>query len=1011
MQMDSTSSSVGTPVRTRRRSSAPDISKKLLWWTGPWGAGANDAPTNNPWNTTDHADSKQGGSPLAVDLPDGPISPTSARRRSSAPSPTAKLRKRTLSREDVLEDVAHVMENEDDDVIVEDLNFATTSHGSTHLRMRRTSSNPDLEVDKLINEDYFAGEDFRGPRRGSRRHSSRSSRSKSVELGASFSSTLEKVILSVLDDDDDGKRNTDGAKKGFRQQPAGPSGIRQKRFSTQFEGYNHLCEFDILEAEDFPAEILRDLESEGCPFCGVTSLETKSKFSPTASGAGFGARNVYAVMFCKRFGCRHVAHNLCINDTTVRKLTPLHNSNWMIVRVHPNKIPERDQIITKNSLQMQIRVSHIVSTICYAEFATAKPVNTCLREHSYGTTIECLHVPVDEFKTPVVFPVSRARIEVVLVDPKKGVETRFEGNFELTTNSDKWDLVASSAESQKFLSVSVERASNNLWSIKGVEVELGNPKVSVQPKLILSPISSIEIKEETKSSSSVQHTPVTPIVAPTPVQPSSSKPTPVVTLPKIQPAASIIVEEKKELKIDITSQTPPNASPAPSPKHRGDDVPPMEMYKQIQEFLVAASDGYIVPVPEPHAQHLIPLLSGQIANLAKTQMGSRFLQEQIKEKGAEFITLIYPEVFDSLDELMTDLFGNYLCQLLIRNCLPDQRLKLLRRLSNSMGDVACDRQGTRVMQKIIQYSSLPKERDVILEALSQHYLDMMYDPHGSYVINSLTELIPFDKLTGLLKVASDNCSSLAVNQHGLCVLKKCLSRCVAEKDESLTLVILDFVLDFVDNQYGNYLVQHVLAVGNADGRRQLHRKLQGSYCALSKQKFSSNVVEKCLGSLDSAEKEDIIKEFMDEREIGALLQDSYGNYVMQNALNLANGEQALNLIAMIRPHLKNLRKKIQKKWERLLKIAENRVHGLPVDMIDEFDEYESPSVSSSSQHSPKTRSAPSSSRFTPQSSAPTGGYKKGPSAVQATSRVGSSSNNNSSYAKRAAGGGASKSRK
>jgi hypothetical protein len=223
---------------------------------------------------------------------------------------------------------------------------------------------------------------------------------------------------------------------------------------------------------------------------------------------------------------------------------------------------------------------------------------------------------------------------------------------------------------------------------------------------------------------------------------------------------------------------------------------------------------------------------------------------------------------------------------------------------------------------------------------------MMFDPHGSYVINSLTDLMPFDKLTDLLKVACDNCSSLAVSQHGLCVLKKSLSRCVTEQDHTLTRVILEYVHEFVDNQYGNYLVQHVLAIGDPETRRQLHLQLRGRYCSLSRQKFSSNVVEKCLAILEEPEKQQIIGEFMNEAEIGALLQDSYGNYVMQHALSLASGQQALELIGMIRPHLKNLRKKIQKKWERLLKVADNRIHGLPTDMIDEVDDYESPSVGS-----------------------------------------------------------------
>ena len=39
---------------------------------------------------------------------------------------------------------------------------------------------------------------------------------------------------------------------------------------------------------------------------------------------------------------------------------------------------------------------------------------------------------------------------------------------------------------------------------------------------------------------------------------------------------------------------------------------------------------------------------------------------------------------------------------------------------------------------------------------------------------------------------------------------------------------------------------------------------------------------------DAAGKEEIIREFTGEQDVEALLQDSHGNYVTQNALNLVN---------------------------------------------------------------------------------------------------------------------------
>jgi pumilio RNA-binding family len=62
--------------------------------------------------------------------------------------------------------------------------------------------------------------------------------------------------------------------------------------------------------------------------------------------------------------------------------------------------------------------------------------------------------------------------------------------------------------------------------------------------------------------------------------------------------------------------------------------------------------------------------------------------------------------------------------------------------------------------------------------------------------------------------------------------------------------ILDEVLDHADNlirdQYGNYVIQHVLAAGRRQDIALIVTCLRGSVLALSQHKFASNVVERCL---------------------------------------------------------------------------------------------------------------------------------------------------------------------
>ena len=64
------------------------------------------------------------------------------------------------------------------------------------------------------------------------------------------------------------------------------------------------------------------------------------------------------------------------------------------------------------------------------------------------------------------------------------------------------------------------------------------------------------------------------------------------------------------------------------------------------------------------------------------------------------LRLVFTETVNNFAELMTDLFGNYLCQAVIERCGDDQRVLLLQSLGQRLHLIAMDRQGTRAVQKL-----------------------------------------------------------------------------------------------------------------------------------------------------------------------------------------------------------------------------------------------------------------------------------------------------------------------
>lgn len=82
----------------------------------------------------------------------------------------------------------------------------------------------------------------------------------------------------------------------------------------------------------------------------------------------------------------------------------------------------------------------------------------------------------------------------------------------------------------------------------------------------------------------------------------------------------------------------------------------------------------------------------------------------------------------------------------------------------------------------------------------------------------------------------------------------------------------------------NYVVQYILDLHNQSATAILLSQFKGNYVELSMQKFSSNVVEKCLKVLDEDERAKIIAELLHMETFEQVLQDPYANYVIQSAL-------------------------------------------------------------------------------------------------------------------------------
>ena len=113
-------------------------------------------------------------------------------------------------------------------------------------------------------------------------------------------------------------------------------------------------------------------------------------------------------------------------------------------------------------------------------------------------------------------------------------------------------------------------------------------------------------------------------------------------------------------------------------------------------------------------------------------------------------------------------------------------------------------------------------------------------------------------------------------------------------------------------------VQAVLESAGGAVRAAVKSAMLGRLQQMSRSKFGSNVVEKCLRQSSPAWRAAFIRELCSQPLVAELLKDRFGNYVLQTALGVANAQQVGEIVRAVTPYLASLRDNVRSKWKTML---------------------------------------------------------------------------------------------
>eukprot|EP00826_Nyctotherus_ovalis_P001206 TRINITY_DN10163_c0_g1_i5.p1 TRINITY_DN10163_c0_g1~~TRINITY_DN10163_c0_g1_i5.p1 ORF type:complete len:163 (-),score=62.55 TRINITY_DN10163_c0_g1_i5:146-634(-) len=157
--------------------------------------------------------------------------------------------------------------------------------------------------------------------------------------------------------------------------------------------------------------------------------------------------------------------------------------------------------------------------------------------------------------------------------------------------------------------------------------------------------------------------------------------------------------------------------------------------------------------------------------------------------------------------------------------------------------------------------------------------------------------------------------------NGLCLIKKVIVACAKFPDlmPKLMSKMVEHSMELAQNPYGNYAIQVALETFSTEECRPLLGSFKGKYAQLSMLKFSSNAVEKCIEKADLQLRNEIITEIISSDKFLILMKNSYGNYVIQKVLSIAEGEMKVSVGVAIQDSICHLTdKKLKAKWAQIL---------------------------------------------------------------------------------------------
>jgi len=331
-----------------------------------------------------------------------------------------------------------------------------------------------------------------------------------------------------------------------------------------------------------------------------------------------------------------------------------------------------------------------------------------------------------------------------------------------------------------------------------------------------------------------------------------------------------------------------------------------------------------------HARRLYSYSASSLPHI-KWNVNGRLLLKIVNAASPEALLHMTGNVRKEFPDLMMDAVGHFLCQSIIgvsSGVYLTRIIDAITQSSSVFANICFNWHGTHSMQTLLETVSTRgnrKDMKKLCRGLFPLVSPLVMNAHGNHIIQKCLTLYVADPskinygFSFIFDVMADNMLELGRDRFGCVILQRCMQIGTQEQKDNLAEKACENCVELMQDPFGNYVVQYLLYpkkldVGERPQRAEklsrviveranyVSERIKGKVVEMANQKYSSNAVELCVECSDAKHRKSLVKEMIASAEtLTELLQNDYGNYVIQKALDVSRGDELQKLLKNFHP--------------------------------------------------------------------------------------------------------------